>query len=205
MRKVNEPIIKTAKLKKGYTNITYFPDFEQFGIKGYTDDIINLYLKYIIDASMLSKVKVYFNDDLINVPNLIEYSKLYTNDGGSDSILIKNSHSEVVITPSDGEFQAISFVNGVYTKAGGVHVDAFSEAIFRPIVEKFTKKNRPSVNIKDVKQFFRIFVNSLVVNPEFNSQDKEKLEFPKIDATVKSSEINKILKWEVISEIEDVI
>ena len=215
MRKVNDPIVKPTKLKKGYTHVTYFPDFEQFGIKGYTDDIINLYLKYVIDASMLSKVKVYFNEELINVPNILEYSKLYNrviidddddnNNNSNESILIKNSHSEVVITTSNGEFQAISFVNGVYTKAGGVHVDAFSEAIFRPIVEKFTKKNRPSINIKDVKQFFRIFVNSLVVNPEFSSQDKERLEFPKIEAVVKSTDINKILKWSVISDIENLI
>ena len=206
MKTTTEAIVKTLKsIKTGYTQVTYFPDFKQFGLKGYTDDIINLYTKYIIDTAMLTKVKVYLNDELINVNSLESYSRLYENPT-EESLLIKNTHSEVLIMPSSiGEFQTVSFVNGIYTKLGGVHVDAFAEAIFRPIVEKFNKKDKPVINIKDVKQFFRLFVVSTVVNPDFEGQSKEKLESPKIEAVVKSTEINKILKWSVISELEDII
>jgi DNA topoisomerase-2 len=206
MKTTTEAIVKTLKsIKTGYTQVTYFPDFKQFGLKGYTDDIINLYTKYIIDTAMLTKVKVYLNDELINVNSLESYSRLYENPT-EESLLIKNTHSEVLIMPSSiGEFQKVSFVNGIYTKLGGVHVDAFAEAIFRPIVEKFNKKDKPVINIKDVKQFFRLFVVSTVVNPDFEGQSKEKLESPKIEAVVKSTEINKILKWSVISELEDII
>ena len=204
MRSTTEPTIKDTKLTKGYTHVTYFPDFKQFGLDSYTDDIMKLYTKYVIDAAMLTKVKVYLNDVLIPVNNLITYSKLYESPT-EESLLVKNQHSEVLITPSSGEFQAISFVNGVYTRLGGQHVDAFSEALFRPLVDKFNKKGKPQVNIKDVKQFFNIFVVSTVINPEFSSQDKEKLESPKIVAEIKQSDINKILKWSVISDIEDII
>jgi DNA topoisomerase-2 len=205
MRNTTEPKITDTKLKSGFTKITYFPDFKQFDLEEYTDDIINLYTKYVIDAAMLTNVKVYLNDELIPVNNLLSYSKLY-NSSSDDSLLIKNKNSDVLIMPSNiNEFQAISFVNGVYTRIGGAHVDAFAEAIFRPIVEKFNKKGKPQLNIKDVKQFFRLFVVSTVINPEFSSQDKEKLEAPKIDAEIKQAEINKILKWDVINEIEDII
>ena len=34
------------------------------------------------------------------------------------------------------EFSQVSFVNGIYTKDGGVHVDAWIEEILRPIVNK---------------------------------------------------------------------
>ena len=67
MRTASTPIVKATKLTKGYTEITYFPEFKRFGLEGYTDDIISLYLRYVLDAAMLTKVKVYFNDTYIRV------------------------------------------------------------------------------------------------------------------------------------------
>ena len=205
MRNTNDPKITTTKLTTGFTKITYFPDFKQFDIEEYTDDIINLYTKYVIDAAMLTKIKVYLNEELIPVNNLETYSGLYET-STDEKLLIKNKQSEILICPANiNEFQHISFVNGVYTRLGGVHVDTWSEAIFRPLVEKFNKKDKPQVNIKDIKQFFRIFVVSTIPNPEFSSQDKEKLEAPKINVEVKQADINKLLKWSVIEEINDII
>ena len=172
MRNTTEPIITSTKLKTGFTKITYFPDFKQFELEEYSDDIMELYTKYIIDSAMLTKIKVYLNDELIPVNNLETYSQLYETIS-DEKLLIKNKQSEVLICPANiNEFQHISFVNGVYTRLGGVHVDTWSEGIFRPLVEKFNKKDKPQLNIKDIKQFFRIFVVSTIPNPEFSSQDK---------------------------------
>lgn len=205
MRTVSEPIIKSSKLKTGYTHVTYFPDFPRFFLDGYTDDIIEHLTRYIIETAMLTKVKVYLNDCLLPVNSLLTYAKLYE-PVSDDYYVIKTPSSEVVISTSTGDFEAISYVNGICTPKGGVHVDLWSEAIFRPIVEKFTKKDKPAVNIKDVKQFFRLFIVTVVPNPEFSSQEKEKLESPKpTDVVVKSADITKIMKWAVMSEIEDVI
>jgi DNA topoisomerase-2 len=153
----------------------------------------------------MNTVKVYFNNELIEVNNLLSYSKLYDTPT-DENLFIKNKNSEVLITPCNiAEFQQISFVNGVFTRLGGTHVDAWSEAIFRPLLEKFNKKDKPQMNIKDIKQFFRIFVVSIVSNPEFSSQEKDKLEAPKISVEVKQTDVNKILKWSVIDEINDII
>ena len=58
-------------------------------------------------------------------------------------ILMKSSDTEVVLCcnsePDDSdnsEFEYVAFVNGVYNKEGGVHVDQWSEEIFRPIIQK---------------------------------------------------------------------
>ena len=96
-------------------------------------------------------------------------------------------------------------MNGVYTRLGGQHVDSWSESFFRPIVNKINKPKKPQVNIKDVKQFFRLFVVSTVIRPEFDGQDKNKLEMPSVPSTVKTTHINSIMKWPVISNIEDII
>lgn len=207
MREVGEPIIGKSKAKdKGYTQITWILDFSQFHLSEYTSDIIALYTKNIIDAAMLSKVKVYYNDKLINIKNISDYSQLYETPS-SEKVYIKTETSEVVLTPSSNGYEFISFVNGIYTRMGGQHVDAWAEAIFRPIVEKFNGKNSksPKINITDVKQFFRLFVSSTVIRPEFNGQNKDRLESPSVPTSVKPANINAVLKWTVMDSIEDII
>ena len=45
MRNTNGPVVRTSKLKKGYTEVRWIPDFRLFNIEKYTDDILNLYKK----------------------------------------------------------------------------------------------------------------------------------------------------------------
>ena len=68
MKKTSEPKITTPKLKKGFTEVTWIPDFTRFKKDvsgGYSKDIVSLYCKYCVDAAMLTGVDVYFNDELI--------------------------------------------------------------------------------------------------------------------------------------------
>ena len=222
MNKALEPKITETKLKKGYTKVTYFPDFSRFAEKSteisdevtketevsliYTEDILNLYKKYTIDAAMLTKINVYFNDGLIPVKSLQDYAALYSKEKIEDYLTIKHENSEVVITPSYDDFQVISFVNGIYTPLGGTHADAWSKAIFKPIVAKYNKnKKQPQINIKDVKQFFKLFITCSVKQPGFDTQSKLKLESPVIKAEVKKTHIAKICKWSVMTNLEDII
>lgn len=203
MKDTNGPEVTKSTLSKGFTEVTWIPDFKQFKMKGYTDDIIKLYTRYVVDAAMLCKIPVYFNNKQIPVIGLLPYSRLY-HTPTTDRLAIRTKTCEIVVTPSS-EFQAVSFVNGVYTRLGGRHVDLWTEAIFRPLVNKFNKKDKPQLNIKDVKQFFRLFVVATVANPEFNGQEKEKLESPDVPVTVQTKHINAISKWSVCGQIEDII
>tara|TARA_A100001011_G_C14320875_1_gene850563 strand:- start:5006 stop:8389 length:3384 start_codon:yes stop_codon:yes gene_type:complete len=209
MRDVESPIISSVKKGKGYTKVSWIPDFNHFGLSNYSEDIINLYIRHVIDASMLTNTKVYFNNKLIPVKNLSQYSQLY-DCISEERLYIKTQDCECLITPSE-KFQFVSFVNGVYTRLGGQHVDSWTESIFRPIIDKFNGKDKksksksPKLNINDVRQFFRIFIVSTVIRPEFDGQDKNRLESPAITSNVKSSHINTILKWSNMENIENVI
>ena len=209
MRTTEGPVVKNTKLKRGYTKVSWIPDFTLFKIENYNDDILNLYTRYVIDAAMLTKIGVYINDELVPVDSLQKYASLYTSPT-DESISIKIPKSEVVLTTSDTGFEDISFVNGISTKLGGAHVDAWAEAIFRPIVDKFNtttkskaSQTKPKININDVKQFFKLFVNSTVIRPEFDGQSKNRLESPSVEADVRKSQITAICKWSVISNIEE--
>lgn len=206
MRVTEDAIITIPKQKqKGFTEVRYIPDFIRFGMERYTDDTINLYRKYVCDATMLSEVSVYFNDNLIPIKNLMDYSKFYTEDDIKEITHIKTEYADVVITPSNGDYEAVSFVNGVYTCQGGKHVESWSESIFRPLVQKFNKPKKPQININDIKKFFRIFINVTVVNPEFSSQSKNELVSPDVLSSVSVKTINIIMKWDFVEQVEDII
>lgn len=203
MKHVLDPVIEKTSLKKGYTEVFWVPDFKRFGITGYTQDIIDLYCKYTVDAAMLTNVNVYFNNILIPINNLNDYSHLYnlTDEKDTDKLFINTPHAQIVIAPSYS-YQFVSFVNGVCTSLGGSHVDAWVEAAFRPIVTKLSKtKGSSTYTIGDVKKFFKIFVSVKVINPEFESQSKHRLESP-VTADMKQKDINTILKWSIIEEIK---
>jgi DNA topoisomerase-2 len=209
MSKTKTPKVSDCDIKNGFTEIIWTPDFERFGLENYTDDIINHFMKCIYDTAMLlAGIKIYFNDEVIPVSNLEEYAKLFFVPT-DESITFETSDSRVVLTSSD-TFEAISFVNGIYTSDGGRHVDTWSEALFRPIVEKFNKPSKPQVDIKDVKQFFRLFVVSTLPNPEFTSQSKTFLSSPNVNTgliPVKKFDniIKKIISWENTKRVNDVI
>ena len=205
MKKVSEPIIQKSSETKAYTKITYIPDFEYFGIENYTSDILSVYKKLIIDSAMITKLPIEYNGELIVMENLIKYAKLYDkeNINNSDIIYIKSDDCDVVLTTSQ-EYQAISFANGIFTFCGGVHVEAWNEAIFRPLLQKINKPKKPQLNISDIKKFFRIFVVASVRQPRFDAQTKTKLEGPEIEAIVKPSIIKNIMEWSIITKIEDI-
>ena len=205
MRKTNGPVVKTCKLKAGYTEVTYIPDFSLFEINGYTEDILTIFGKYVVDVALTTGVKVYWNNQLLKVPSLAVYAKMYfPSDQKKESLSIKTANAEVYLTPSQRPgFEAISFVNGVCTKSGGCHVDAYCEALFRPVVKKVNDKNTSKITIADVKSHFCLFVKCTVSNPEFDSQEKHCLLHPKVDAKVEKKDIDKLLKWSVVKDIEN--
>ena len=205
------PKITSSKLKRGYTKVTFTPDFSRLGVSGLTDDLVSLYTRYIIDAAMLTGVKVTLNEEVIPIKKLSQYVELY--ESPSEEVLFINTDDcQVAITPCT-EYQPFGFVNNIYTRYGGVHIDAWSEAIFRPIVEKFnkagdkgkTKSKVPKINITDVSRFFRLFVVAILDKPTFNDQSKEKLESPTPVAAVKKSHITNIMKWPIIEQIENIV
>ena len=77
MRNTEGPKIKSTKLKKGYTEVSWIPQFKHFKLKSYTSNVVKHYTRYVIDAAILSGINVYLNDELLNIKTLQDYSSLY--------------------------------------------------------------------------------------------------------------------------------
>lgn len=198
---VEKEVISESK-KTGYTQVSFIPDYAKFELKGLTPDIINLISRYAVDTSMLTKCDVSVNDELIDVDCLAQYAKLFSSMDETLSFKVKDC--EILLMANDG-FETVSFVNNLYTINGGTHLDAWVEACFRPIVEKFNKPDKPQITIKDVKNFFRIFVIATVKQPQFESQSKTCLKKPTIEAVLPKTHLATLLKWRVIDDIKDII
>ena len=202
-----DPIIKKSAADKstGYTHVIWTPEFQRFGISGYTSDILSLMHKHVVDTAMITGIPVYLNGEKVPVKTFKDYAKLYFDT--KEMLSITTSDCSVVLTATnESDWDSISFVNGIETTSGGIHVDMWTESIFRPILEKINgKKTSQTVNIRDVKQFFRLFVNTTVVRPEFSSQEKNKLVSPSVTTEFKSKHLNVVMKWEVIEKIKDII
>ena len=84
---------------------------------------------------------------------------------------------KVALTTSDNDtFEQVSFVNGIHTSQGwGSHVDTICKLIVNHLSETIKKKHKKEVQDKIIKRYLSIYVNSVIENPSFSSQTKEKL------------------------------
>ena len=176
----------TSYTKKDYTKITFWPDWEKFGMTGLDDDTVALFKKRVYDMAGCtdSSVSVYLNGTKLNVKSFKQYVELCTKSleekyGASRRIehLTVNDRWDVAICASDGAFEQVSFVNSIWTSKGGTHVDYISDQVAKYLEKVIATKNKKGSKIKKsaIKQFLCVFVRSLIENPAFDSQTKDSL------------------------------
>ena len=193
--------------KNGFTQVTFVPDFARFGCTELSEDMQTLLKKFTYDAAMIAsinKVQVYLNDVLIPINKLTDYVNMYFLKPPKSMISLQTTDSFVVVAPAT-EWTHVAFTNGVFNRNGGRHVDKWSEALFRPIIDKLGDKNK-SLDMREVKKHFFMFVCCFLPNPKFDDQPKHKLVKPDpVDVEVKPTYITKLLKWEFVKKIEEMI
>lgn len=198
MRERTEPIVKKSVDKNGFTEITYQPDFKQFGLSGIDDAHLAAMKKRCADlAACNPKLFVSFNGQSFSYPQFAAYCKLYVND-----ICYEESERwKIAVGPSNGSMQHVSFVNGVTTKDGGTHVDFVSNQIIEAVRERLKKKHKVELKPSEIKNHMFVFVSADIVNSSFSSQTKEKLITDPRDFGSKHELSDKFLKLVCASEM----
>lgn len=208
MRDTNGPKVFKSPRVSGYTSIKWEWDREWFGIKkGLPQDMLDLFAMHALNASLLTGLKVTLNG--IKLPNkLASYFDLLNGCSMTDILKLENEHSRVFVIPSS-EFEAISFVNGIQTKNGGKHVNAWVEAVCRPVIDKLKGRKSStastSLTIKDVKPYFKFLVVTRIPNPEFESQEKNELKTPIRADPITPHQVTKIMKWSIGETLKGLI
>ena len=180
MKTKEKPKISTAK-SNPYTKITWTADFNRFGIAEYSDYMINLMVRRVYDIAGVTdkSVSVYLNGKKINITNFMDYSKLYLSEKEDYVYEEINKRWKIGISLSKTDkFEQISFVNGIATPKGGKHVDTIVKQLLTGIKNYIFKKHKKTVQENYIKNYLRLFVDSVIENPSFDSQTKERLITP---------------------------
>lgn len=213
MDKVSEPVIDTVKAhypkkiedgKNGYTKVSWKPELSRFDMKEVDKETMSVIEKYIVDCAMTVYkygVKIIYNDKEILMKDYKDYIKYYFKELPDEFLMLNQPENTCILCPSS-EFTQVSFVNGIHTKDGGVHVDAWCEQLFRPLLNKLNEKTK-KFDMRDIKKHFFIFVNCSLDKPRFDNQSKTRLNSPQPTVEVKPAAITKLSKWKFLTVMKE--
>lgn len=210
MRKRSEPKVKDlsdadCRYKKGYTKITFTPDYEFFKMTELDQDHRDKIMKKVVDAAGCNPhIKFYLNGTRIHIASFKDYAKFYD----ADVIYEENEDKTwaVAYGASDG-YDHVSFVNSVDTYQGGMHVDYVINQVTEKLREYFKKKKKVDVKPGDIRAHMRVYISASVNRPKFSSQTKENMISPpsewKTTYKVSDKVIAKILTSPIIQSVLD--
>lgn len=180
MRTIGKPKITTSK-GKPYVLVEFIPDFSRFKIINLTSDIIKLFKKRVYDLSATTNdVTIFLNGKKLPIRNFEKYMELFIGSNKKEIprvFEVVNSRWEIgACTSSNGCFQQISFVNGIWTSKGGKHVDYIAGQLARRVT-KYINEKKKKLDVKEnyVRENISVFIRCLIENPSFSSQTKEEL------------------------------
>jgi DNA topoisomerase-2 len=174
-----EPEIKSYK-GSSYTSVSFIPDYQKFGFKKITAELIGLFSKRVFDiaASTNKNVKVFLNDEEIKISKFTDYIEMYY-EVLPKSLCFTESGTRwkigLIFDPNIG-YNQVSFVNGILTYNGGTHVKYIIDQVCEKLITLIIKKNK-NLKIKpdQIKSNITLFLDCSIEDPTFNSQVKDKL------------------------------
>lgn len=164
--------VKISEGKKGFTEISYLPDLERFGMTSIDHTHFVLMKKRVIDSAACNpKLSVSFNGEVFSFKSFKQYTEYYI----SDIFYEEDERWKIGVGLSEDGFQQVSFVNSVETRDGGTHVEYVANQITNWLRERIKKKHRVEVKPSELRNHMFLFVEASIVNSGFSSQTKEKL------------------------------
>lgn len=184
MSEVDPPVITTYR-NKPYTKITFKLDLKRFEADSFTPDMVDLLRKRAYDLAATTpkfckSAAVYFNGEQLPIKTFEAYSEMFYPqvEGRLFATPAERWKVGFLFAPGGG-YRHVSYVNGVSTYTGGTHVEYVAAPIISAVVDavKAKKKGSAECRVKpaNVREHLVVFVDSLIVNPEFGSQTKEQL------------------------------
>ena len=183
MSEKTTPEIKSCS-KKPYTLIRFLPDYAKFKQEGMSQDMYDMMVKRAYDtcAVTTSEVNVFLNGTKLEYKTFEKYVDLYLGSKSEHPRVYEQIDDRWEVVASfndDGGFQQVSFVNGIWTIRGGKHVEYMSNQLVKKLID-YAQKKKKDIAIKPqyLKDNLIVFVKSVIVNPNFDSQTKETLTTP---------------------------
>ena len=119
-------------------------------------------------------VNVYLNDEKIKIKSFLDYVKMINSEKEYVHEQISDRWDVIVTTSDNDTFEQLSFVNGICTSKGGSHVDYVTKLITNHLSDTIKKKHKKEITDKVIKRYLSVYINSVIENPSFDSQTKER-------------------------------
>ena len=202
-----EPKVTPVEGTKGYTKITYKPDFDKLGMTAFDDDNYSMLVTRVYQVAAVNPhLKVYINGSRIQTKSFKDYIEMF---GPEDFEYVydENLNWKVGISSSAEGFQHVSFVNGTHTKIGGTHINYVTNQICDALRAFIKKKHKVDVKPSDLKQHLMLFIDAQIVNPRYSSQTKEDLitevKDYKTSWSLPDKILNKLVKSSIVQSVLD--
>lgn len=190
---------------KNFIRVTWKQDF-LCGKKGdcvkdsYSEEDISFYTAKLVDASFSYGKTIIFNGKLIDYRNMIDYVSLFTDE--NETIFYSNEYVNLAIFDNIGGYDSsISFVNGLQTIKGGIHVNEAYRSILDLLISSFPDIDFSNVNVESLKKNMSIIIKYNCYNPIFRHVTKDSLLSPKPSIVLDGSSIETIKKWKSFMDI----
>ncbi len=165
---------------KPYTTVSYLPDFERFNIKDFTKiDDWKLIHRRIIDAAACAgkEINIWYNDVKVPVHSFESYANMFLAKGTRKVHITPNDRWEVIIclSPENGKFEHVSYVNSIYTDRGGKHVTHVTDNLSKKLADYINakaKKGSVQMTTTAIKNNIMVFIKCVIINPKFDTQTK---------------------------------
>jgi DNA topoisomerase-2 len=211
MKDRGEPKITEGYKGVSYVEIEYETDFKRFGYEAYTTEMLQVFSRNMVDLSYTWKIPIRINSTDYDFSDVEVYAKTFFPE--VEEYVVHRQYNknrkllpevELCILSTIDEGEIVPFVNGMFNRGGGVHVDAAYQAL-QPIVDMINSSTDSTVKIKwqDLKKHLTVIVNCQLPDPTFGGQTKTILESPKVSIRLAQDIIQQISQWGVIERLTD--
>jgi DNA gyrase/topoisomerase IV subunit B len=213
-----DPIIEPYK-GPNYVEVSYLMDFQRFGYKEnkYPAEVFALFGRLALEMSMNCKVPLIINEtkyDVVDIQNFCKF--IFPEEALATSIVHIEKDDPMYIeiclmdTPDAGE--TLSYVNGMITRDGGVHVEAVIKSISNVLLEKLNNskavknitkddKKKNILTLADIRPHISLVMSCRIPDPKFTSQTKTQLSGPQLKFDFPEKLFNHIYKWTLITRL----
>ena len=166
---------KVSKSSHHGTEVKFVPDLEKFNLTEFTQDHLDVIRDRITNlAIMFEGITFVFNGEKIKFRNIKQIAKHFH----ESAISVQDDNVALVFAPSgdDEEFRCLSYVNSIYVKNGGSHIDYVLNRIIDDVRAFVKKKHKIDVLPNQIRQhlLFASWIRNFP-SPKFDSQAKERI------------------------------
>ena len=181
---------KQTKSTNRGTRVSFIPDLVRFGLSDFDDDHADVIRDRINNLAILyTGIQFTFNDEKISFKNIKQVAKNFH----PNAISAEYDKVSLVFAPagSDEEFRCLSYVNGIYIKNGGAHVDFVMGKVIENLREHIKKKHKIDVLPNQIRQHL-LFASWVSGFPalKFDSQSKERVTNSMSEVSIHFSDID---------------